>query len=66
MKYAFSLIILAGGIRLLTPYIQLYFNFNFNFNLHVVSACLLAFAFGIYVVVYAPILTTPRPDGKPG
>jgi uncharacterized protein involved in response to NO len=62
MKYAFSLIILAGGIRLLSPYIQLYF----NFNLHVVSACLWAFAFGIYVVVYAPILTTPRPDGKPG
>lgn len=62
MKYAFSLIILAGGIRLLSPYIQLYF----NFNLHVVSACLWAFSFGIYVVVYAPILTTPRPDGKPG
>ncbi|PKG96219.1 NnrS family protein [Paraglaciecola sp. MB-3u-78] len=62
MKYAFSLIILAGGIRLLSPYIQLYF----NFNLHVVSACLWALAFGIYVVVYAPSLTTPRPDGKPG
>jgi uncharacterized protein involved in response to NO len=62
MKYAFSLIILAGCIRLISPYIQLYF----HFNLHVLSAVLWALAFGIFVVVYAPILTTPRPDGRPG
>jgi len=62
MKYAFSIIVFAGSIRLFSAYIQGYF----SFNLHVLSAVLWALAFGIYVVVYTTILTSPRPDGKPG
>ena len=62
MKYAFSLIVLAGSIRLISAHIQLYFSFNLN----ILSAVLWALAFGIFVIVYAPILTRPRPDGKPG
>ena len=61
-KYAFSLIILAGSMRMFSAHIQMYF----LFNLHILSAALWALAFGIYVVVYIPILTSPRPDGKPG
>jgi uncharacterized protein involved in response to NO len=62
MKYAFSLIVLAGVIRLISDYAQVYF----NVNLYVVSACLWALAFGIFVVVYTKILISPRPDGRPG
>ena len=62
MKYAFALIILAGSIRLISAHTQPYFSFNLN----VLSAVLWALAFGIYVVIYAAILTRPRPDGKPG
>jgi uncharacterized protein involved in response to NO len=62
MKYAFSIIVFAGSIRLFSAHIQGYF----SFNLHVLSAVLWALAFGIYVVVYARILSSPRPDGKPG
>ena len=62
MKYAFALIVLAGSIRLLSPHIQTYFSFNLN----VISAVLWSLAFGIYVVIYTPILTSPRPDGRPG
>lgn len=62
MKYAFALIVIAGSVRLISPHIQTYFSFNVN----VLSAVLWALAFSIFVVVYAPILTSPRPDGKPG
>lgn len=62
MKYAFALIVIAGSIRLSAPHIQTYFEFNVN----VLSAVLWALAFGIYVIVYAPILISPRPDGKQG
>jgi uncharacterized protein involved in response to NO len=62
LKYAFTLIILAGGIRLISAHIQTYF----SVNLHVLSAILWALAFGICVVVYAQILSSSRPDGKPG
>lgn len=62
MKYAFAIIVLAGSIRLISPHIQTYFSFNLN----VLSAALWAMAFGIYIVVYTPILTSPRPDGRPG
>ncbi|WP_339725672.1 NnrS family protein [uncultured Paraglaciecola sp.] len=62
MKYAFALIVLAGSIRIISPHLQTYFSFNLN----VLSAVLWALAFGIYVVIYTPILITPRPDGRPG
>jgi uncharacterized protein involved in response to NO len=62
MKYAFGLIILAAIIRVVSAYAQVYF----NFNLHIVSGSLWALAFAIYVLVYANILTSPRPDGRPG
>lgn len=62
MKYAFSMIVVAGSIRLISAHIQIYFTFNLN----VLSAVLWALAFGIFVIVYAPILTRPRPDGKLG
>lgn len=62
MKYAFAMIVLAGSIRIISPHIQTYFSFNLN----VLSAVLWALAFGIYVVIYTPILITPRPDGRPG
>jgi uncharacterized protein involved in response to NO len=62
MKYAFAMIVLAGSIRIMSPHLQTYFSFNLN----VLSAVLWALAFGIYVVIYTPILITPRPDGRPG
>jgi uncharacterized protein involved in response to NO len=62
MKYAFVIIVLAASIRLISPHIQTYFTFNLN----VLSAALWAIAFGIYIVVYTPILASPRPDGRPG
>ena len=62
MKYAFSMIVLAGIIWLISAYIQV----HFTANLYMLSALLWILAFGIYVVVYARILTTPRPDGKSG
>ena len=62
MKYAFSIIVLAGSVRIMSAHIQTFFSFNLN----VLSAVLWALAFGIYVVVYAPILSSPRPDGKSG
>jgi uncharacterized protein involved in response to NO len=62
MKYAFTLITLAGCIRLMSAHIQT----NFTFNLNVLAAVLWALAFGIFVVVYTTILISPRPDGKPG
>jgi len=62
MKYAFGLIVLAGCIRLISPHIQTHFSFNLN----IVSAVLWALAFSMYVLVYTPILASPRPDGRPG
>ncbi|MEP1448019.1 MAG: NnrS family protein [Paraglaciecola sp.] len=62
MKYAFSLIVIAGIVRLISPIIPTYLGFNLN----VLSAVIWAIAFSIYVVIYAPILTSPRPDGKSG
>ncbi|WP_299083958.1 NnrS family protein [uncultured Paraglaciecola sp.] len=62
MKYAFIVIIIAASIRLISAHIQSYVGVNLN----VISAVIWAFAFGIYVVAYARILTSPRPDGRDG
>jgi uncharacterized protein involved in response to NO len=31
-----------------------------------IAGALWCVAFGLYAVVYFPILTSPRPDGRPG
>lgn len=62
MKYAFGLIVIAGIVRLISPHIQTYFSFNLN----VLSAVIWAIAFGIFIVIYTPILTSARPDGNLG
>jgi uncharacterized protein involved in response to NO len=62
MKYVFGLIVLAGSIRLISAYIQV----DISIHLYVSSAMLWVLAYVIYVVVYAQILTSARPDGKCG
>ena len=62
MKYAFMIMFFAGSIRLVSAHLSEMFSFNLN----LISAVLWALAIGIYVVVYTKILTSPRPDGRPG
>ena len=59
---AYALLLLGALIRVLGPvavpsaYLQM----------AVVGGCVWGSAFVLFLVVYAPILTRPRPDGKPG
>jgi uncharacterized protein involved in response to NO len=62
VKYGFVLITLAGVTRLLANTLQAYT----STNLYMVAAVLWILAYAIYLVFYWKILTTPRPDGRPG
>ncbi|MDT7526008.1 MULTISPECIES: NnrS family protein [Idiomarinaceae] len=59
---AFMLVIVAAVVRVfvqgLWPELSVYW--------YALSAFAWVLAYGIYVLVYFPILTTPRPDGRPG
>lgn len=59
---AFVLVTLAALVRVVAPIASLAW---YPTSLQVVGA-LWTLAFGAFVVVYAPILVAPRPDGKPG
>lgn len=62
MKIAFLFIAAAGITRLLVGI----YPATFTNSGYVISATFWAFAYGIYFFVYFKILTTQRPDGKPG
>ena len=62
MSLAFMLIIAVGLIRTFMIWLlpdQLSFWLWF-------SVLAWATAYALYVIIYSSILTTPRPDGKPG
>lgn len=58
---AYLMILLAAIIRVSTPFAPEYFTQGM-----VSAGSLWMAAFALYVWVYAPILTSPRVDGKPG
>lgn len=62
VKYGFMLIIAAGLSRVLAGYLQAYL----DINIYVFSAVFWMLAYSIYVIFYWKILTTARPDGRPG
>jgi uncharacterized protein involved in response to NO len=62
MKYAFGLMFAAGISRLLADFIVV----NLSINLYLVSALLWTLGYLSYLTIYLPILTSPRPDGRPG
>ncbi len=59
---AFILVTLAAGVRCLGPLLA---PTHYTTWLSA-SATLWSLAYGLYAMVYAPILTTPRADGRPG
>jgi uncharacterized protein involved in response to NO len=62
MRVAFAAIVLAGAARVAIPLLA---PTAMSLAWQVAGA-LWCLAFGLYAVVYFPILTSPRPDGKPG
>lgn len=62
LSYAFGLIVIAGICRFLAANISI----DWPLSLYTVSAVMWSLAYTIYLVVYVPILTSPRPDGRPG
>jgi len=62
MSLAFMLIISVGLTRTLLIWL---FPAQISFWLWF-SVLAWATAYTLYVIIYLPILTTPRPDGKPG
>ncbi|RUO63795.1 NnrS family protein [Pseudidiomarina insulisalsae] len=62
MSLAFLLVIIAALLRVFAPWwLQAY-----TFNWYVYAGLAWSLAYLIYVVVYLPILTRPRADGRPG
>lgn len=61
MAPAFALVLLAGLVRVAAELIP-----EMMVPLWLVAGGLWVLAFGVYVVVYSPILTQPRADGVPG
>ncbi len=59
---AYGLLILAVTVRVFGPVVA---PFAYLETVLAAGICWLL-AFGIYVVVYAPILARPRADGRPG
>lgn len=59
---SFVLICLAGGVRSLIPF----FWPQYSWSAWWLAGTLWCAAFALYAGVYAPILTSPRADGKPG
>jgi uncharacterized protein involved in response to NO len=67
VKYAFALALVAGVSRLMADFVIINWpEVNQSINLYIVSALLWVFAYLIYLLVYLPILTSARPDGRPG
>jgi uncharacterized protein involved in response to NO len=62
MAWAFGAVNAAAVARVLVP---LVFPFRY-FDALIAAAVLWTIAFGLFVAVYAPIVATPRTDGKPG
>jgi uncharacterized protein involved in response to NO len=62
LSYAFGLIVLAGLSRFVAGIIAV----NWPISLYSLSAILWTSAYSIYLVIYLPILISPRPDGRPG
>lgn len=62
VKYAFGLVIIAGLSRLMADLIEL----TLPVNLYLISALFWTLGYAIYLAVYFRILTSPRPDGRPG
>lgn len=58
---AFALVVLAGVVRVLAP-----LNFPSSMALLVISGAMWSAAFALYLIAYAPALSAPRLDGKPG
>ncbi len=59
---SFGLICLAGGVRSLLPF----FWPQHSWSAWWLAGALWCTAFTLYAGIYAPILTSPRADGKPG
>lgn len=62
MAWSYGLLILAAVVRVFGPALL---PFAYTTTILLAGALWLG-AFGIYVVIYTPILTGPRVDGKPG
>jgi uncharacterized protein involved in response to NO len=62
IKYAFSFVILAGVTRLLAGLIATTLPISF----YIISAVFWTLGYSFYLAVYLPILTSPRPDSRPG
>ncbi len=62
MKVAFLLVLIAALVRVLIYLAAPQFSIHWL----AISAVVWVIAYVIYVVVYLPVLTTPRPDGRPG
>jgi uncharacterized protein involved in response to NO len=62
IQCAFALVIMAALIRVLIPLLWPAYTLH-GWNL---SGLAWSLAYGLFVWVYAPILTSPRADGRPG
>lgn len=62
MSVAFLLVVTAALSRVVLVWLLP----EFSLPWYALSAAAWILAYAIYVVVYLPILTTPRPDGRPG
>ena len=62
MSVAFLLVVTAALSRVVMVWLLP----EFSLPWYALSAATWILAYAIYVVVYLPILTTPRPDGRPG
>ncbi|MBW3762367.1 NnrS family protein [Aeromonas jandaei] len=62
IQYAFALVIMAALLRVVIPLFWPAYTLH-GWNL---SGLAWSLAYGLFVWVYAPILTSPRADGRPG
>ncbi len=62
IPWTYAAISLAALIRIVVPSIAPELNLEANY----LAGLLWTAAFSIFVVVYAPVLLSPRPDGRPG
>jgi uncharacterized protein involved in response to NO len=62
MTWSFAAMVAAGVTRVFMPLVAM----QWYFTALVITGVLWTLAFLIYVVAYAPVLTSPRIDGKAG
>ncbi|MGJ8681208.1 NnrS family protein [Paraglaciecola sp.] len=62
ISFAFAMIITAAVIRVFGEFVQV----HIPYNLYIIAAGLWALAYAVFVLTYWKILTSPRPDGRPG